>query len=251
MDFCYKSGHIKVPGNVNLPSINQRKSVISDLVIFKMLYKLPIKLSFAKSKRCSRLSQNTSGFTLLEVMVVIALVGILSAIAAPSWLSFLARQRLNKANDTVFAALQQAQREAKKNKFSYSVSFKVDNQVTKMVVHPDSIDASKVNNIRWKSIGQDLEIKSNQLAVGTNLIDTNKGNGNTIKSISGTKTIAFDYTGTLPIDATMPLKIVLAVPKSQNSTQPSNVKRCVIVETLIGGIRTAKNEDCDRKNSSW
>ncbi|MBF2016543.1 MAG: type II secretion system protein [Rivularia sp. T60_A2020_040] len=211
-----------------------------------MLYKLPIKVSSVKSKP-------SSGFTLIEVLVVIAMVGILSAIAAPSWLGFVARQRLNKANDSVFAALQEAQRQAKKTKFSYNVSLKIDNKVAKILVHRDSIELPKDDdkNMPWKLIGEGLEIKSNQIVVGTNLINKNTGNGNTIKSLAGYKTITFDYTGALPKDATAPFKIVLATPKSQNSTQPSNLKRCVIVETLIGGMRTATDKDCDRENSTW
>ncbi len=238
---------------VSLPLINQKNGAISNLVVLKMLYKLPIKVSLAKPNLLSRFSQNTSGFTLLEVLVVIAMVGILSAIAAPSWLAFVARQRLNKANDTVLAALQEAQTQAKKTKVSYSVSFKIENKAAKIAVHPDSIQASKVNAKFWKLIGEGLEIKSNQILLGTNLIDKNKGNSNKIKSLSGYETIAFDYTGTLPKDAEVPLKIVLAVPKNttSNKLQPSNIKRCVIVETFIGGMRTAKDEDCDRKNSTW
>ncbi|MEB3215324.1 MAG: prepilin-type N-terminal cleavage/methylation domain-containing protein [Nostocales cyanobacterium 94392] len=209
-----------------------------------MLYKLPIKVS-------SEQLDSSSGFTLIEVLVVIAMVGVLSAIAAPSWLGFVARQRLNKANDSIFSALQEAQRQAKKTKLNYSVSLKIDNQVAKILVHPDSIEPSKVDDKLWKLIGEGLEIKSNQIVVGTNLTNKNTGNGNTIKSLAGYKTIAFDYTGALPKDATAPFKIVLATPKSQNSTQPSNLKRCVIVETLIGGMRTATDKDCDRENSSW
>ncbi|NJO62509.1 MAG: prepilin-type N-terminal cleavage/methylation domain-containing protein [Richelia sp. RM2_1_2] len=194
----------------------------------------------------------SSGFSLIEVLVALVIIGILSAIAAPSWLGFVARQRLNKANDSVFSALQEAQRQAKKTKLNYSVSLKIDNKVAKILVHPDSIELPKDDkNMPWKLIGEGLEIKSNQIVVGTNLTNKNTGNGNTIKSLSGYKTIAFDYTGALPKDATTPLKIVLATPKSQNSTQPSNLKRCVIVETLIGGMRTATDEDCDKKNSTW
>ncbi|MGF1676280.1 MAG: Tfp pilus assembly protein FimT/FimU [Rivularia sp. (in: cyanobacteria)] len=213
-----------------------------------MLYKLPIKVSSEKL-------DSSSGFTLIEVLVALVIIGVLSAIAAPSWLGFVARQRLNKANDSVFSALQEAQRQAKKTKFSYSVSLKIDNKVAKIVVHPDSIEPSKVDDKRWKLIGEGLEINSNQIVVGTNLTNKNTGKDkdkeNPIKSLAGYKTIAFDYTGALPKDATTPLKIVLATPKSQNSTQPSNLKRCVIVETLIGGMRTATDEDCDKKNTTW
>ena len=78
-----------------------------------MLYKLPIKVSSLKSKQ-------SSGFTLIEVLVTILIVGILSAIAAPSWLGFVAKQRLNKANDIVLASLQEAQRQAKKTKIRHT-----------------------------------------------------------------------------------------------------------------------------------
>lgn len=247
--------------------MNQTKGAIFNLLIFKMLYKFPTKVSLAKSKLSSRLDRNTSGFTLLEIMVVIALVGILSAIAAPSWLSFVARQRLNKANDTVFATLQQAQREARKNKRGYSVSFRKNQDNTNIIeyaIYPtkdldgEEIDSDEID--LWKPLGSDLGINPEQFLVGSNLKDKNEGNGDKvtkIKSTSSTKnvteTIAFEYTGTLPRDAEVPLKIVLAIPKNSgsNQQQPSNLKRCVIVETFIGGMRTAKDEDCNKKNSTW
>lgn len=40
------------------------------------------------------------------------------------------------------------------------------------------------------------------------------------------------------------IKIVVAIPQSTNSTTPSNNRRCVIIETLLGGMRTAKDDDC-------
>ena len=53
------------------------------------------------------------GFTLIEVLVVFFMVSILAAVAAPGWLAFVRNQRLNKANDLLFAALQEAQQEAR------------------------------------------------------------------------------------------------------------------------------------------
>lgn len=41
------------------------------------------------------------------------------------------------------------------------------------------------------------------------------------------------------------LKVVVAVPVPGNPTQASGVKRCVILQTLIGGMRTARNTECD------
>lgn len=227
-----------------------------------MLYKLPIKVSSTKSKL-------SSGFTLIEVLVTILIVGILSAIAAPSWLGFVARQRLNKANDTVFAALQEAQREAKKNKLSYSVSIQLNNSTDKIPqisVHPGSIPPS-TGSISWRNIGADLEIKPGTILLGTNLNGTNStdsSNNNTVYTSSRfttPKTITFDYrgalelpvkTGTAGLTAVQNEKlgdkgliIALATPNPSDNNQASDVKRCVIVKTLIGGIQTGINDECN------
>jgi len=52
------------------------------------------------------------GFTLLEIMVVLFIVGILAAISGPSLLGWYRRTQLNNAVTEVRGALQQAQREA-------------------------------------------------------------------------------------------------------------------------------------------
>ncbi len=218
-----------------------------------MLYKLPIKVSSVKSKE-------SSGFTLIEVLVTILIVGILSAIAAPSWLGFVARQRLNKANDTVLASLQEAQREAKKTKRSYSVSIQLNSNIPQISVYPGTTPSN------WRNIGADFEIKPGTILLGTNLNGTNTVNTTnntayTSSTFTTPKTITFDYTGALELpvktgnagltavqDARLGTKgliIALATPLPSNSTQPSGLRRCVIVQTLIGGIRTAKNNDCN------
>lgn len=59
---------------------------------------------------------NNSGFTLIEMLVVIIMVGILSAIAVPSWLSFVERQRLSTSAGQVLQAVNLAQSTAKRTK---------------------------------------------------------------------------------------------------------------------------------------
>jgi prepilin-type N-terminal cleavage/methylation domain-containing protein len=39
--------------------------------------------------------RSTAGFTLLELTIAVAVLGIISAIAAPTWLNFVEHQRLN------------------------------------------------------------------------------------------------------------------------------------------------------------
>ncbi|MBD2430236.1 pilus assembly FimT family protein [Fischerella muscicola] len=190
-----------------------------------------------------------AGFSLVELIAVIMMVGILAAIAVPSWLAFINRQRVNKANDAVLTALQEAQREAKKKKLSYSVSFKVENQIPKIVIHPDSETASSVANNRWQPLGGDLGIQSQQIILLTNLTSKNTV-GTSVNSnpnyLNTPQTITFDYMGTLananlgtpPTGSTETpgLKVVVAA---------SNVKRCVIVKTLLGTMLTEKDGNCN------
>lgn len=212
-------------------------------------HKTKQKLQYLANRHYSDISnRHDAGFSLIELTVVLLMVGILAAIAAPGWVAFVNRQKVNKANDVVLAALQEAQREAKKKKLSYSVSFTTDssNKVPQIAIHPKG---SLPDNFWGKA--EDLGIKPGQALLGTNLSDVNTAvssvtYGSSFDS-SIPQTITFDYMGILApkTNNNAPdtgLKIVLAVPKGTNSI--SSVKRCVIVDTLLGGIRTAKDDKC-------
>jgi type II secretory pathway pseudopilin PulG len=64
----------------------------------------------------------TQGYTLIELIVILFLLGLLLAIAAPSWLSFRQRQQVRSAASQLESALQVAKSEASKNSVRYAVT---------------------------------------------------------------------------------------------------------------------------------
>lgn len=74
---------------------------------------------------------NQHGFTLLESLIVLAIVGILAAMAIPSLLAAQNRAKLSQSTDMVVASLQESQREAiRRNKSCVVTLDKVANKIS-------------------------------------------------------------------------------------------------------------------------
>lgn len=71
---------------------------------------------------CHRAHRRNGGFTIIEILFVIALLAILSSLAAPSFRDFVASQRIRAASADLSAALMLARAEAVKRNTSVVVS---------------------------------------------------------------------------------------------------------------------------------
>ncbi|MGB3694078.1 MAG: type II secretion system protein [Spirulinaceae cyanobacterium] len=207
-------------------------------------------------------SVKEQGFTLIELLVVIIMIGILSAIAAPSWLAFLNRQRVNKVNDATLRALQEAQLNAKKYKVTYKVSFKSDaTDGVQIAVYPDG--ATDIDT-RWKPLSDGLEVRPDQILFLSNLVnDTDLTGGagkvdatdnfenttNATAALIGTevKTVSFNNFGNIDADSFGAAnKIILSVAVPNDGGTPvyfEGTLRCTKVMTLLGGLQTEKGND--------
>ena len=69
-----------------------------------------------------------SGFTLIELMVVIAIIGVLCAIAIPNFLKWLPKQRVGSAARAVMSAVEFARSNAIKTNADVTLNFDFDNE---------------------------------------------------------------------------------------------------------------------------
>ncbi len=152
------------------------------------------------------------GFTLLEVITTVLIVGILSAIAVPSWFSFIQARRLNVAQDQVYRSIREAQSQAKKEKLPWQASFREVDSVLQWAVHPTSVP---LVNAKWSNFNSHIQLDSET----------------TGESPDGSWQAKFDYRG----NVTPPFKRI-----TLSSQEGGKLKRCIFVSTLLGALRTAK-----------
>lgn len=168
----------------------------------------------------------------MELLIIIIIVGVLAAIAAPSWLTFINRQRLNAVRGEVYQTLQTAQSEAKKNKLSRTVTFSFSKST-------DGLPKVSINGGAPQQLGKG-QIKKGQITDFNTYISTTSGTKTTYKIT--TLPITFDYQGN--VTTTNYLNKASESPPYIVTLSGAGGKRCVIVETLLGGMRTANEKDC-------
>lgn len=169
-------------------------------------------------KKLFRPVSSTSGFSLLEALVVIIMLGVVAGIAAPGWLSYVNRQRINRARTELAQVLQQAQVDARQQNQTRVVKVFSNN--------PPQLEVSSTPD----SNGRVIELGEQNS--GLNLEGGPLG-GAPVASVT------FDYKGTV-INSNVPF--VFSV--TSNETGNSSV-RCVVVSTLLGNLVQAEGEDCN------
>ena len=172
---------------------------------------------FNRAAGFKQLATASAGFTLLELVVVLVMVGILVAIAAPSWFGFLSTRQLSAAQERVHQVMRDAQSTAKLRHVNWQASFRETGGQLQWATHAaTTLPADAI----WNDLDANVQIDIAE----TTLYQTN-----------GVRRVQFDRRGALTAYGNLG-RITL------NSKNGGRVKRCVIVSTLLGATRKGQDQ---------
>ena len=122
------------------------------------------------------------GFSLLELMVVLILVGVMAVIAAPNFLGLLNRIRVNGSFEQLVGAISEAQRQAIRQGASCRINFNVNTNI---------ISATPNNCLLTnRQVNEAIYMRTNLSGSIPNILFSQKGNttkmGTIVISSSGT-----------------------------------------------------------------
>lgn len=174
--------------------------------------------------------KSDAGFSLLELMVAVSFMGILSAIAIPSWLNLLTNQRLSNASSRTIDVLRDAQTLANRSQRSVLACFRDDGtQVFSgiLTVSPTFSHCDQVTN--WQPLLGVEDSKALAIATISDLIIPN--------TPPGYYGVAFDRLGVDP-QTNLPKTLIIT------SRQNFSIRNCLHLQTLVGGIKNNTNPNC-------
>jgi len=185
----------------------------------------------ASPRKLTRSNDSEAGFSLLEVVIVVVILGIFAAIAAPAWDAFVARQRVRTVNNQILRTLQTAQAEAKGKNQEVAIQFDQSADPPAYKVGQPGTIGSQPEQL----LNIDGEIEAGQIQIYV------QANGD-----PATDSITFNYMGAVefpkPNDDIDP-------PKNRRgftvtvSTPNGGLKRCVKVVTILGAMITSEGDD--------
>lgn len=164
-------------------------------------------------------SKKNSGFTLIEMLTAIIIVGVLASIAAPNFLGLLNRNRLNQALEEVEGAIRESQRLAMRRGKTCTVNFT-----------STGTGSSKYSVVQASAATTGCLLNTRQLpsSVSFGLL-TGTGASATVVTLDSDNvgTLNFSGKGNPDIEGTMVI-----------SHPDVDIQKCVRIEGLLGNILT-------------
>lgn len=176
--------------------------------------------------------QHEAGYTLVEVLAVVIMIGMMVAIVVPGWVAFRNRFALNSAQVKVAAVLKRAQNEAKLLKTKRQASFRMQGKLVQYTVHDASVPPTSPS-LTWYDLAADVRIDPYNTTMHDPVPST-------------IWRMQFDYDGTANGQLG---RLTLVTPErpDQNQQQArsnNRPRRCVFISNLLGTLREARDQGC-------
>ena len=178
-----------------------------------------------------------SAFTLIEVLVVMAIVGILAAITAPSWLGFVNNQRLNSAQSRAFSALRLAQSNARRSQVMWQATFRNTPNISQYAVHQtptSTTDAAYWDNLPWQNFDEGIRIVDNTETEPRTTLTK-------LTAVPEPDVYRVEFKSQGNPNGIGELGRITFVSRSGGDR-----KKCVIISTILGSMRVAADSQCNQ-----
>ncbi|MEP0959803.1 Tfp pilus assembly protein FimT/FimU [Microcoleus sp. FACHB-1515] len=157
----------------------------------------------------------SAGFTLAEQVCIMALLGVLLAIAAPSWLTFFRYRQLVAAQERSAMAIRSVQHQASLSRTQQAIAFRQTSAGIEWSVYPASGRPAD-----WQSLSDGVAIDPNT----------------TLERQGEFYRLRFNEDG----------HVVGLLGRLTLAIEGTSLRRCVWASTLLGELRRADGDRCTR-----
>lgn len=170
---------------------------------------------------------NKSGFTLVEVLVVVVIITILATLGIPSWMALVDNSKLTNAQGEVLQAMRNAQSRAQQRKTTWEVRFQNGQNDDGQPVIQWSVNSGQGGSPAWQTIS------ITGVKIDESLTNLEPGSGSSWL-------VQFDHRGQVSKPGDLG-------PNGKKITLVNNSgrKKCVIVRTILGSMTTAEGASCE------
>ena len=170
------------------------------------------------------------GFTLLEILVALAIAGILAALTGPNLLAWLNRNEVQQATDAIQLALEDAQRQAIRRGKSCTINF----------TNPTGTGPTVYSQITATEAG--CLVATNTNASSLNLPEEIFMVVKNFPLQGGTPGVQFSFRGHVPrltFDPPQNRAIIVLYPAADASAAPypNQEKKCIVIASLLGIVK--------------
>jgi prepilin-type N-terminal cleavage/methylation domain-containing protein len=184
------------------------------------------------------------GFTLLEILIALAITGILAALTRPNLLAWLNRNKVQEATDSIQSALQDAQKQAIRRGRICTINF-TNGTGTNPTVY-SQITASEAGClVATNTNAGPLSLPQEVFMV--------VGNFPNVPTTSSSPGVQFSFRGHVPdLNFTPPQNqaIIVLYPAANASTAPypNQERKCIVMASLLGIVKQGTYNDTSLTN---